>query len=77
MNYSRRDFGKLALASLPAAALLSKSGSLFAAAQTAGKPNSIYHGVQIGVITGTLPQHAGSERGSDSSICCRLRDQCD
>ena len=51
MNYSRRDFGKLALASLPAAALLSKSGNLLAAAQMAGKPNSRYGGVQVGVIT--------------------------
>ncbi len=51
MNYSRRDFGKLALASLPAAALLSRSGTLFAAPQKAGKPNSKFGGVQVGVIT--------------------------
>ena len=51
MNYSRRDFGRLALASLPAAALLSRSGSLLAAAQMAGKPNSKFGGVQVGVIT--------------------------
>ncbi len=48
MNYSRRDFGKLALASLPAAALLSRSGNLLAAV---GKPNSKFGGVQVGVIT--------------------------
>ena len=51
MNYSRRDFGKLALASLPAAALLGKSDILFAAAQQAAKPNSKFGGVQIGTIT--------------------------
>jgi sugar phosphate isomerase/epimerase len=41
MNLNRRDFGKLALA---AAAAPSRS-------LTAAKPNSIYGGVQIGVIT--------------------------
>ena len=51
MNYSRRDFGKLALASLPAAALLGKSDMLFAAAQQGAKPNSKFGGVQIGTIT--------------------------
>src|SRR5215467_5597092 len=51
MNYSRRDFGKLALAGLPAAALLGRSGNLLAAAQQAAKPNSKINGVQIGTIT--------------------------
>jgi sugar phosphate isomerase/epimerase len=51
MNYSRRDFGKLALAGLPAAALLGRSDILFAAAQQAAKPNSKFGGVQIGTIT--------------------------
>lgn len=50
MNYSRRDFGKLALAGLPAAALLGRSEMLFAAPQAA-KPNSKIDGVQIGTIT--------------------------
>ena len=49
MEYSRRDFGKLALATLPAAALLEKSvaSSLFAAEW----PNSLINGVQVGTIT--------------------------
>src|ERR1035438_1379049 len=42
MNLNRRDFGKLALA---AAAV--PAGSLLGAA----KPNSVYGGVQMGVIT--------------------------
>lgn len=40
MHYSRRQFGKLALAAAPAASLLA-----------ADKPNSRFGGVQIGVIT--------------------------
>ncbi|MEO6804239.1 MAG: TIM barrel protein [Granulicella sp.] len=48
MTYSRRQFGKLALTSLPlATAALSNPKILFAA----GKPNSKFNGVQIGVIT--------------------------
>ena len=45
MTYSRRGFGKLALAA-PAAGLLQP---VMCAA--AGKPNSLFNGVQIGVIT--------------------------
>lgn len=45
MTYSRRDFGKLALASLPAAAL--GGTSLFGQA----RPSSVFGGVQIGIIT--------------------------
>lgn len=50
MEYSRRDFGKLALATLPAAALLETSvaGSLLFAAEP---PNSLINGVQVGTIT--------------------------
>ena len=40
MNLTRRDFGKVALAAVPAAGLLA-----------ADKPNSLFNGVQIGVIT--------------------------
>lgn len=40
MHYTRRQFGKVALAAAPAAALMA-----------ADKPNSLYNGVQIGVIT--------------------------
>src|SRR5690349_18625271 len=49
MNYTRRDFGKLALAGLPAAALLERP--LFGSALVQAKPNSKFNGVQIGVIT--------------------------
>jgi sugar phosphate isomerase/epimerase len=48
MAYTRREFGRLALASLPAAAaVLSDPGKLFAAKI----PESKYGGVQIGVIS--------------------------
>lgn len=46
MAYTRRGFGKLALAAAPAAGLLQPANC---AAQ--GKPNSLFNGVQIGVIT--------------------------
>ena len=47
MNYSRRDFGKLALGGIPLATVALSGKSLFAA----DKPNSIFDGVQIGTIT--------------------------
>jgi sugar phosphate isomerase/epimerase len=50
MSYSRREFGKLAFAGLPAAALLSRTESIFGALMQA-KPNSLINGVQIGTIT--------------------------
>jgi len=50
MSYTRREFGKLALAGLPAAAVLGKSDSIFGAFAQA-KPNSLINGVQIGAIT--------------------------
>jgi sugar phosphate isomerase/epimerase len=46
---SRRDFGKLTLASLPAATVL--GGSDFFTAFAQGRPNSKIEGVQIGTIT--------------------------
>ncbi len=49
MSYSRREFGKLALAGVPAAALFERS--LFGAGLMQAKPNSNFNGVQIGVIT--------------------------
>jgi sugar phosphate isomerase/epimerase len=50
MNYSRRDFGKFALGSIPvASAILADPRRFFAAPQA--KPNSLINGVQIGVIT--------------------------
>src|SRR5215510_8187339 len=51
MSYSRREFGKLALAGLPAAALLGRSDSIFGAIGAQAKPNSLIDGVQIGTIT--------------------------
>jgi sugar phosphate isomerase/epimerase len=50
MSYTRREFGKLALAGLPAAAVLGRGESLFGAFAQA-KPNSLINGVQIGTIT--------------------------
>jgi len=51
MSYTRREFGKLALAGLPAAALLGRSESIFGAFAAQAKPNSLINGVQIGTIT--------------------------
>ena len=53
MSYTRRDFGKLALAGLPAAAILGRSDGAFGAfgAVAQAKPNSLIDGVQIGTIT--------------------------
>jgi sugar phosphate isomerase/epimerase len=45
MLYTRRELGKLALAGVPAAGVLLKSGSGIAA----GKPNSKWAGVQVGL----------------------------
>ena len=50
MSYTRREFGKLALAGLPAAAVLARTDSIFGAFAQA-KPNSLVNGVQIGTIT--------------------------
>src|ERR1700712_3992546 len=48
MNYSRREFNKLAAASLPLAALKHSHAALLL---SANKPNSVFNGVRIGVIT--------------------------
>jgi hypothetical protein len=45
-GYSRREFGRMAMAALPAAVVCGRAAT--ALAQT--KPNSMYHGVQIGVL---------------------------
>ena len=50
MSFTRREFGKLALAGLPSAAVLARTESLFGALAQA-KPNSVFNGVQIGTIT--------------------------
>jgi sugar phosphate isomerase/epimerase len=47
--YTRREFGKLALASVPAVALFDET--VAAAGWLQGKPNSLINGVQVGVIT--------------------------
>jgi sugar phosphate isomerase/epimerase len=49
MKYSRRDFGKFALGSIPVASAMLADPRRFFAAQA--KPNSYINGVQIGVIT--------------------------
>ena len=48
MSFTRREFGKLALAGLPAAAVIGGRESLFG---WQAKPNSLIEGVQIGTIT--------------------------
>jgi sugar phosphate isomerase/epimerase len=48
MLYTRRELGKLALAGLPAAGMLLKSGAASGAA-LAGKPDSKWAGVQVGM----------------------------
>jgi sugar phosphate isomerase/epimerase len=50
MAFTRREFGRLAFAGLPAAALLGRSESLLGAV-VQGKPDSMIDGVQIGAIT--------------------------
>jgi sugar phosphate isomerase/epimerase len=50
MAFTRREFGRLALAGLPAAALFGRTESLFGAVLQA-KPDSMIDGVQIGAIT--------------------------
>jgi sugar phosphate isomerase/epimerase len=45
-QFSRREFAKLALAGVPAAAVFGRAASLVAQ----GKPNSVFGGVRIGVI---------------------------
>jgi sugar phosphate isomerase/epimerase len=47
MRYTRRDFGKLAIGALPAAALLNRPFRVFAET----KPNSVINGVHVSTIT--------------------------
>src|SRR6476646_3992921 len=51
MSYSRREFGKIALAGLPAAALVGRGETIFGAFGAQAKPNSVIDGVQLGTIT--------------------------
>jgi sugar phosphate isomerase/epimerase len=47
MSYTRRDFGRMALAGLPAAGYLLEPDAVFG--QAKGKPNSKWAGVQVGM----------------------------
>jgi sugar phosphate isomerase/epimerase len=75
--YTRRDFAKLALLSLPAAGLISTSRSLQAADAPAapvatGKPNSVVNGVHIGL---NVPYSFGSEATTADEVlaaCVKL-----
>ncbi len=61
MSYTRREFGKLALAGLPAAAVVGRGESIFGALLQA-KPDSVINGVQIGAITysyRSMPDQSG------------------
>src|ERR1051325_11106513 len=48
MRYTRRDFRRLTLGALPAAALLGRPQDIFAAG---AKPDSVINGVHVGTIT--------------------------
>ena len=75
MAYTRREFGKLALAGLPAAAVLGNNESIFAALAQA-KPNSLINGVQIGTITysyRSMRIRAPKRRSSTSSTRASAR----
>lgn len=50
MSFTRRQFGKLALAGVPGTVVLGRAESIFGAFAQA-KPNSLIDGVQIGAIT--------------------------
>src|SRR5712692_7217704 len=63
MSCTRREFGKLTLASLPAAIVLGRAESIFGA--VAQKPNSMIAGVQIGVI---VPYSFGQEANDAETI---------
>ena len=63
VRYSRRDFGKLSLASLSTAALMTPADMLASAPQS--KPNSVFGGVPIGAIT---PYSFGAEATTAGDI---------
>jgi hypothetical protein len=73
MLYTRREIGKLALTTVPAASLV--ENPLAALAQS-GKPNSVIGGVSIGTITYSY-QYAGPERRGDASVRRRIGHQSD
>src|SRR5688572_12123828 len=49
ITFTRREFGKLALAGVPAAAFY--DAPFFGAGLVQARPNSLFNGVQIGAIT--------------------------
>jgi len=60
MEYTRRDFARLALAGVPASGLLEVLAA--SAPDAAGRPNSVINGVQIGTITysyRSMPDQSG------------------
>jgi sugar phosphate isomerase/epimerase len=68
MALSRRDFGRLALTAIPAAAVIGKNESWLSAFAQA-KPNSLINGVQVGTITYSyhgMPDRAPKPRSSTS-----------
>jgi sugar phosphate isomerase/epimerase len=65
MAYTRREFGKLALAGIPAAAVLGRAESIFGAFAQA-KPSSLIDGVQIGTITYSYRQMA--EQSAEATL---------
>jgi sugar phosphate isomerase/epimerase len=69
MSYTRREFGKLALAGLPAAAVIGGSESIFGAFAQA-KPNSLIGGVQIGTITYSF--RSMPDQSAEATLKCIL-----
>src|SRR5579863_624795 len=57
--HTRREFGKIALAGLPLAALMAKSGL-----EAAPAIDSTVKGVKLGIITGSLGGGGGAARGA-------------
>ena len=61
MDYTRREFGKVALAAVPAVTLF--EGNLVGSALLQAKPNSLFNGVQVGAITYSyrqMPDQSGT-----------------
>lgn len=63
MSYTRREFGKLTLAGLPAAAVFGRAEAVVGALAT--KPNSLIAGVQIGLI---VPYSFGPDAGDAETL---------
>jgi sugar phosphate isomerase/epimerase len=66
MSYTRREFGKLALAGLPAAAVLGRSDGVLGAFAAQAKPSSLIDGVQIGTITYSYRQMP--DQGAEATL---------